>query len=332
MRWISLDAPLFSTATGSSDASVGFDAGSVKTSSNQSTISFQHTTGTGTNRLLIVGVSIKEAKTVSSVTYNGLALTKAGAVSNSGNARAEIWYQVAPPSGTSNVVVKISGNSDIVIGAATFTGVNQTTPLGTFASQTGSTSTASVVAVSAPGEWVFDSVAVRDVAFINAGAGQAQRWNPTAFSNFQGGASTEPGAASVTMSWALQLGKPWAIGTVAIKPALSVFVQTVGANRLWNQTPSLKGQGVTVAVVDSGISSHPDLLATGGNSRVITSTNQVTGSVGTTDGYGHGTFVAGIIGGNGASTGVGHVGIAPEVNLINVKVSDDQRDELLLPT
>jgi serine protease AprX len=42
------------------------------------------------------------------------------------------------------------------------------------------------------------------------------------------------------------------------------------------------------------------------------------------DGYGHGNHVAGIIGGNGSRSSGAYIGVAPKVNLINVKVSDDQ--------
>ena len=67
--------------------------------------------------------------------------------------------------------------------------------------------------------------------------------------------------------------------------------------------PTLKGQGIGVAVVDSGITPHSALQVTsGGASRVITATNTTT-STDALDAFGHGTHVAGIIGGNGAWLG-----------------------------
>jgi len=97
----------------------------------------------------------------------------------------------------------------------------------------------------------------------------------------------------------------------------SKFAAAVRADQVWS---SLKGQGVTVAVVDSGISSHAD-LQTNGISRIVAATNQ-TGEADASDGYGHGTHVAGIVGGNGGLSGGVYSGVAPGVNLMNVKVSN----------
>jgi serine protease AprX len=103
----------------------------------------------------------------------------------------------------------------------------------------------------------------------------------------------------------------------------SKFTAAIRANELWNYPFLVKGQGVTVAVVDSGISSHADFQSPNGVSRVIASTNQ-TSEANANDGYGHGTHVAGIIGGNGILSNGMYSGVAPAVNLINVKVSNQQ--------
>jgi serine protease AprX len=98
----------------------------------------------------------------------------------------------------------------------------------------------------------------------------------------------------------------------------SAFRDAVRANAL---ASSMTGTGVTVAVIDSGITTfHPD-FTTGGSSRVIAN-EKFGNNLTTEDMYGHGTHVAGIIGGNGTASGGTYKGIAPGVNLVNLKTSD----------
>jgi serine protease AprX len=102
----------------------------------------------------------------------------------------------------------------------------------------------------------------------------------------------------------------------------SRYTSSIRADQVWPY--GLNGQGVGVAVVDSGIASHADLVDfILGPSSVIASTNQTSESS-ASDGYGHGTHVAGIIGGNGALSNGTYTGVAPSSNLINVKVSNQQ--------
>jgi serine protease AprX len=91
------------------------------------------------------------------------------------------------------------------------------------------------------------------------------------------------------------------------------------------------GRGITVAVIDSGIlDSHPDLEGSHGASRVVYEENFVTGAKDRTkapDEYGHGTHVAGILGGDASmSSGPGYTrtfrGVAPQVRFVDLKVLD----------
>ena len=90
----------------------------------------------------------------------------------------------------------------------------------------------------------------------------------------------------------------------------------------------LDGTGVGVAVIDSGVANHADLRDANGNSRVVYSQSFVPGDTTTTDKYGHGTHVAGLIGGTGASSGTAngylatYAGVAPNVNIISLRVLD----------
>jgi hypothetical protein len=148
--------------------SVAVDATSTGSGNNVSSVTVSHTTTSASDRLLLVGVSMDSTggRTVTSVTYGGQSLTLVGAQAGGANpVRVEIWRLINPASGTANVVVNLSGSTDgVSVGATTFTGVDQTTPLGTFASAIGTNNSPTVNVTSAAGELVYDVVAGKDVA------------------------------------------------------------------------------------------------------------------------------------------------------------------------
>src|SRR5689334_21352768 len=110
---------------------------------------------------------------------------------------------------------------------------------------------------------------------------------------------------------------------------MAITNKVTGASAMWQGTggllgllgtPGYDGTGIGVAVVDSGIAPHSAL-----DSRVIARVNLVSWEGSTSgDPYGHGTHVAGIIGGN--TTAAKYVtpafagGSAPGVRLIDVRV------------
>ena len=90
------------------------------------------------------------------------------------------------------------------------------------------------------------------------------------------------------------------------------------------QQYGLSGKGIIVAIMDSGVGAGPDF---GG--RLVSGASFVPGDSRTADLCGHGTHVAGIVGGDGtASTGPAfkHTfrGVAPQAYLASVRVLDDQ--------
>jgi type VII secretion-associated serine protease mycosin len=105
-----------------------------------------------------------------------------------------------------------------------------------------------------------------------------------------------PGVQDVT-------GRPW--------PQERLRFQDV-----WRLT---RGEGVTVAVVDSGVdASHPQLAG------VVSGSVDLTGT-GARDCVGHGTAVAGIIAGRDlTSRGVPFLGVAPGARILAVKQTDSQ--------
>jgi len=93
-----------------------------------------------------------------------------------------------------------------------------------------------------------------------------------------------------------------------------VFLQQTGATQL--AAAGDTGGGVTVAVLDTGIDNLPDF-----SGRLIGGVDLTGGNSPFQDSYGHGTFVAGLIAGNGASSGGQYSGEAPGANLVSIKVA-----------
>lgn len=107
--------------------------------------------------------------------------------------------------------------------------------------------------------------------------------------------------------------------TNQVTEATSVWQGTSGLLGLLS-TPGYTGTGIVVAVLDSGIATHAAL-----DKRVIAHVNLVSSEPGVKgDPFGHGTHVAGIIGGN--TTAAKYVtnqyagGSAPSVSLVDVRV------------
>src|SRR5712691_4838567 len=111
-----------------------------------------------------------------------------------------------------------------------------------------------------------------------------------------------------------------------LKPTLSNAASAVNAEFAWQS--NYTGAGIGIALIDSGVNSHPD-LNTGilPLSRVVYQQSFVPGNSSATDQYGHGTHIAGLIAGDGlSSTGLLYTktfkGIAPGANIINLRVLD----------
>ncbi len=98
--------------------------------------------------------------------------------------------------------------------------------------------------------------------------------------------------------------------------------KVVRSDQLWGEGAT--GAGVTVALIDTGVyAAHPDLQGPDG-SRVI-HCEDFSGEAGTAancaDTFGHGTFMAGLIAGNGASSGGRYMGAAPGADIVSLKVA-----------
>lgn len=146
-------------------------------------------------------------------------------------------------------------------------------------------------------------------------------------------------AAEMTADAAIELARSEAVRWVSLDAATesaacnqcidtknlaSAYVKAIQADKVWNASPYLQGQGIGVAVVDSGVNPNGDLYTVMGVNRQVADVRFNSDyNQNSSDGYGHGTHVSSIVGGDGSESNGKYIGVAPMVNIINVKVSND---------
>jgi RHS repeat-associated protein len=248
-------------------------------------LTWSHSVGAGANRILVVSVSTSAATPIPSnrvtgVTYGGASLTRIGTVSATDQRSAvEMFVLPSPPSGAHSVAVSFIplAQTYAVGGSASFSGVNQKSPLrtqqsGAMATNTGTftspalsadSSAPNVRVVSGGSDVVFDTVAtVVPAGRLTPTAPQTGRWAggfSTPGINIGGGygfdigaAGTRAGAAptadtSWTMSGPPTEGgtasvAPWAIAAISLVPASAPPIPSPTATPL--PTPTVRTPGL----------------------------------------------------------------------------------------
>lgn len=126
---------------------IAFDTSSGDYETDGTTV-WSHTC-TGSDRALLVGwYEFSSTATVTAVTYNGVSMTELGQVAADGTGGKVYLYGLAnPASGANNVSITHSGSKQCFASAASYTGVDQTTPFpdtATTGNNSGNTLTQSV--------------------------------------------------------------------------------------------------------------------------------------------------------------------------------------------
>ncbi len=132
--------------------------------------------------------------------------------------------------------------------------------------------------------------------------------------------------ASLTLSQQLALSL---IPGVVLTPNVTISLQSTpsvahagsdaylsqsGATQLWAKND--QGQGINVAVLDTGVDGLADF-----SGRLVGGVDLTGEGNPFQDDYGHGTFVSGLIAGNGSSSNGQYEGMAPKAGLVSVKVA-----------
>jgi serine protease AprX len=119
-----------------------------------------------------------------------------------------------------------------------------------------------------------------------------------------------PGVRAVTADRAAAL---WTVDWDDVSTS-SAYAVTSSARAAW---PRGRGKGIGVAVLDTGISPHPELAG-----RTVFGPDLSGEGAHQRDSYGHGTVMAGAIAGNGISTAPAfRTGIAPRAHVVSIKVA-----------
>jgi serine protease AprX len=127
-----------------------------------------------------------------------------------------------------------------------------------------------------------------------------------------------PYSAIQNMALANQVKRIWPDSKV--RTMLDIAIPAVGGDKAHNL--GFTGKNVTVAVIDTGIAPHPDLIYP--ENRIVAWEDLVNKHSSPYDDNGHGTHVSGIIAGNGSLSRGKYTGMAPEAKLVGIKALDEE--------
>jgi hypothetical protein len=218
------------------------------------------TVGSGTNRLLVVGVNYYLNPGTTNVKYNGVNLTRAK-VANTGSFYAELWYMINPPSGTYTINQTQTTGTQVVMGAWSYTGVDQVTGIGNITNATGGASNASVNITTTANNSVLVDVETDDAKNLTVGPGQTLRYwvNYLKFVNGGGSDMNATTIQTYKMNWTLnQTVTTWVNIAAEIKPVNSnvtitneqVIMQSDNGAKAW--IPFSTSSNITQTTIYSG--------------------------------------------------------------------------------
>jgi serine protease AprX len=137
-----------------------------------------------------------------------------------------------------------------------------------------------------------------------------------------GFSATVPGSALADVAESSSVGLVWGDGEIAMSSSPTSLYNRLAPNTAWRQSIRLNqvdgvydGEGVAVALLDTGVTESDDL-----GDRLLARVDLTPDHDGF-DRYGHGTHMSGIIAGTGAASDGQWTGVAPGADLVSVKVA-----------
>lgn len=202
---------------------IAFDAVSSVGTGATNSVTLSHTC-TGSDRFLVVGVVLQDPTAVgnvSGITYGGAAMTKIHERIVTTVFSGEIWGLVAPATSANDIVVSISNSTtdDIIVGGASFTGVNQSSPTEAPIGTDGFDAAPQLTVTSlTDNAWIIDLL----YTYLNPTSAESARWEVFANSSSYGACSTfgpKTPAGAVAMDYSLTGDADWLMVGCGIKPA-----------------------------------------------------------------------------------------------------------------
>ena len=227
----------FASYDSSSYNTIAYDSSSsAPLTSQANSMSWQHTTGNGNSRLLLVTVDIFNSggspKTISSITYGGVALTQSTTVSYTTNPQilSYLYYLVNPSSGSKTIAVSFSGTTTAIGGSISYANVDQTNPL-QITSVNKASSQSQSVTLTASGtnnKILFGHMSsYRTSNDYSVTDQQTTRWSTSGGSYFKGyGSEKTVTSGSVSMTWSTSKTASWTAVAAIIQPSRSSTQQT----------------------------------------------------------------------------------------------------------
>jgi hypothetical protein len=164
--------------------------------------------GTGKNRLLVVGVSA-DTSDVASITFGGMPLTKK--VGSFYNNDAEFWY-LKNPTGNGAIVVTMNGPTSTVVGAYSFSGVNQTNSMPTKVIRHNTNPNSPTISITTKfsNDWILDLPSIYGGSTLDSSTCVPQ-WNSNIPDTITGASSYKivPTPRAVTCKWTASTADFW---------------------------------------------------------------------------------------------------------------------------
>jgi hypothetical protein len=179
----------------------------------------------GTNRLLICTIEgDSTGGTVTNVKYGGVALTIAGQIGVGAADFAGIAYLLAPNVGSANITVSGGGSGTIRVTAYCLTEVNQSTPVRTINTVSGTSTTPGASGTATPGDFGVGCYVSRNTSNAPNSRGNSAQVQVDLVTNFNGMATVvsdkipEATGNSVPFSWVVPNSANWAAAALAVVP------------------------------------------------------------------------------------------------------------------